>query len=269
MTRWAPAASLRSSRSHSVAASCGGRVERAGDRERRLLPIAEPAWSSPRLRRVRISIRPIESTSQTPGAGGVVADARRVAGQREDVADAERVRAQQLGLERHEVPVAGRRVDDALEVEVVLDPERDGHRAHPDPRHRRVADVDDVGAGVAQQPRGLERALDPDAPRRVDLDREHEPPVGERVGEPRSGAAARRSSAASANAVRGARARASESRRVGRRSAAGARAARRASAVPSASSAARIAAMCAGVVPQQPPTIRAPASSSRGTIEPK
>ena len=34
------------------------------------------------------------------------------------------------------------------------------------------------------------------------------------------------------------------------------------------SSAARMAAMWAGVVPQQPPTIRAPASSSRGTIEP-
>ena len=29
-------------------------------------PMGEPAWSSPRLSRVRISIRPIESTSQTP-----------------------------------------------------------------------------------------------------------------------------------------------------------------------------------------------------------
>ena len=31
---------------------------------------------------------------------------------------------------------------------------------------------------------------------------------------------------------------------------------------------ARIAAMWAGVVPQQPPTIRAPVSRSRGTIDP-
>jgi hypothetical protein len=31
---------------------------------------------------------------------------------------------------------------------------------------------------------------------------------------------------------------------------------------------ARIAAMWAGVVPQQPPMIRAPVSSSRGTIDP-
>ena len=102
-------------------------------------PMGEPAWSSPRLRRARISIRPIESTSQTPRAGGVVADPRRVAGEREDVPDAEGVRAQQLGLERHQVPVAGRDVDEALEVEVVLDPERDGHRAHAHARHRRVA----------------------------------------------------------------------------------------------------------------------------------
>ena len=36
-----------------------------------------------------------------------------------------------------------------------------------------------------------------------------------------------------------------------------------------ASRATRIAAMWAGVVPQQPPTIAAPASSIRGTIAPK
>ena len=36
-----------------------------------------------------------------------------------------------------------------------------------------------------------------------------------------------------------------------------------------ASIAARIAAMCSGVVPQQPPTIRAPASSMSPTIPPK
>ena len=54
-----------------------------------------------------------------------------------------------------------------------------------------------------------------------------------------------------------------------RRSAAARAPARRASAVVTAVEGGRIAAMCAGVVPQQPPTIRAPASSSRGTIEPK
>ena len=72
------------------------------------------------------------------------------------------MRAEQLRLERHQVPVAGREVDEALEVEVVLDPERDGHRAHPDPGHRRVLNVAQVGAGVAEEARGVDRALDAD-----------------------------------------------------------------------------------------------------------
>ena len=147
-------------------------------------PIDAPDGSSARFSRVRISISPIESTSQTPGPGRVVADPRRIAGQGDDVPDAERVGAEQLRLEGHQVPVARRAVDQALEVEVVLDPERDRQRAHPDPGHRRVRDVDDVDARVAQEPRRLDRPLDPDAPRRVDLDRDDEPPGGKQLGEP-------------------------------------------------------------------------------------
>ena len=66
MTRCAPAASLRSRRSHSVAASAAvgssaqAIVKPAG------WPIGDPDWSSPRLSRVRMSMSPIESTSQTP-----------------------------------------------------------------------------------------------------------------------------------------------------------------------------------------------------------
>ena len=175
------------------------------------------------------------------------------------------MRAQQLRLERHQVPVAGRRVDDALEVEVVLDPERDGHRAHPHPGHRGVADVDEVGARVAQQPRGVDRALDPDAPRRVDLDRDDEPARGERVGEARARPAARRrrssrrTRSAAPEPTSTSAARLAEPR------------ARRAASRPCRSRRARPASpRCApGVVPQQPPMIRAPASRSRGTIEPK
>ena len=80
---------------------------------------------------------------------GEVADPRRVAGQGQDVADAQGMGAEQLRLERHEVPVAGREVDEALEVEVVLDAERDGDAAHPDPGHGRVADIEEVDAGLA------------------------------------------------------------------------------------------------------------------------
>ena len=95
----------------------------------------------------------------------------------------EGVRAEQLRFEGHQVPVARRHVDDALEVEVVLDPERHGQRAHPDPGHRRIADVDDVDAGGLEQPRRLDRALDADRARRIDLDRDHEPAVGQGPGE--------------------------------------------------------------------------------------
>ena len=125
--------------------------------------------------------------SQIPVPGRVVADPRRIAGQRDDVADPERVGAEQLRLEGHQVPVARRAVDEALEVEVVLDPERHGQGAHPDPGHRRVGDVDEVDAGVAQEPGGLDRPLDPDAPRRVDLDRDDEPAGVEQLGQARRG----------------------------------------------------------------------------------
>ena len=201
--------------------------------------------------------------SQIAGPGRVVADPRRVAGQRDDVADPERVGAEQLRLEGHQVPVARRAVDEALEVEVVLDPERHGQGAHPDPGHRRVGDVDEVDAGVAQEPGGLDRPLDPDAPRRVDLDRDDELAGVEQLGQ-----AGRRRRVVGGG--RGGRRSVDEGgrveRSVGRRSSAGAAGAAVASA---ASSAARIAAMCSGVVPQQPPTIRAPAASRRGVTVPK
>ena len=78
-------------------------------------------------------------------------------------------------------------------------------------------------------------------------------------------------SAASAKAVRGLAptSGASGGAAAGRPSPVARAPARRLAAVSRASSAARIAAMCAGVVPQQPPRIRAPRSSTRGTIEPK
>ena len=169
----------------------GGRIERAGDREPG--PLADrPAG------RVLGEVEPRQHLDQPdrvdvpdPGPGRVVADPRRVAGQGDDVADPERVGAEQLGLEGHQVPVARRAVDEALEVEVVLDPERHGQGAHPDPGHRRVGHVDEVDAGVAQEPGGLDRPLDPDAARRVDLDRDDEP-AARRAARPGGSAVARR-----------------------------------------------------------------------------
>ena len=256
MIRWAPAAILRARRSHSVTASAAVGSSAQAIVNAGPLPIGDPAASSPRLsrpgsRRGRSSPRPRRRSPR------VVADPRRVAGQGEDVADAQRMGTEQLRFERHEVPVARRHVDDALEVEVVLDPERHGQRAHPDAGHRRVADVDDVDAGGLQEPGRLERALDADRARRVDLDGDDVAARRERPGETgrrRRPSIARRLGAGAWIAVGAA----------GRRSAAG----RRRPAV-RASIARRIAAMCSGVVPQQPPTMAAPASSMSPTIRPK
>ena len=240
----------------------GGRIERAGDGEPG--PLADRAAG-----RVLGEVEPRQHLDQPdridvpdPGPGRVVADPRRVAGQRDDVADAERVGAEQLRLEGHQVPVARRAVDEALEVEVVLDPERHRQGAHPDPGHRRVGDVDEVDAGVAQEPGGLDRPLDPDAPRRVDLDRDDEPAGVEQLGQAGRrrrvvGGRPRRASGPRAGSAVEARSASLDGRRGG------------AAVAAVASSAARIAAMCSGVVPQQPPTIRAPAASRRGVTVPK
>ena len=263
MIRCAPAASLRSRRSHSVVASAavGSRAQAivnagplADRRAGLVLAAVEPGQDLDQPDRVDVP---------DARAGRVVADPRRVAGQGEDVADAERMRAEQLRLERHEVPVAGREVDEALEVEVVLDPERDRHRAHPDPGHRRVADVDEVRArrrAGAARPRscgrsGCERGGS------ISTDTTNRP--SRRARRERGSAAAPPATVgrASANGGRAAPEPTSASAVEARRARAGAPRRRRSSI---ASSAARIAAMCSGVVPQQPPTIRAPGVEDPG-----
>ena len=113
-----------------------------------------------------------------------------------------------------------------------------------------------------QQPRGLDRPLDADAARRVDLDRDHEPARCEELGEagrrrPLLGRSVPSARAPGPRSCAGRRAAAGGRRRRAAASALDRRGRRR-------SSAARMAATCAGVVPQQPPTIRAPTASMRG-----
>ena len=177
--------SFRSRRSHSVAASAAVESRAQAIVNPARWPIDAPDGSSAQVEPGQDLDQADRIDVPDAGPGRVVADPRRVAGQGDDVADAEGVGAEQLRLERHQVPVTRRAMDQALEVEVVLDPE--GHRqgAHPDPGHRRVGDVDEVDAGVAQEPGRLDRPLDPDAPRRVDLDRDDEATGGEQLGEAR------------------------------------------------------------------------------------
>ena len=84
----------------------GGRIERAHDREPRALAD----------RRARLVLAPVQAAEDLDEPHGidipdacacrVIANPWRIAGERQDVADPEGMRAQELGLERHEVPVA-------------------------------------------------------------------------------------------------------------------------------------------------------------------
>ena len=121
-----------------------------------------------------ISISPIASTSQTAVVAGRSATRGGSPGQGQDVPNAERVGAQQLRLERHQVAVAGGQMDQALQAELLLDAERHRHGAHADSTGGGVADVDEVDAGLLEQAGGLDGPVDADRPRRVDLDRDDE-----------------------------------------------------------------------------------------------
>src|SRR5439155_16526842 len=106
-----------------------------------------------------------------PNAGRrrVVADAWRIAGERDDVANTERVRADQLRLERHQVLVAGGEVDQGVDANLLPDHERQRERAHADPRHRAVTDVDGVGTGSFDELSTGDAFGRIEAARRVDL----------------------------------------------------------------------------------------------------
>ena len=118
------------------------------------------------------------------------------------------------------------------------------HRAHADARERRVGDVDAVDAALRhQRARASMTLAGVDAARRIDLDADHE--LLAQLAQQQRG-----SSAASAARPAPAPARARAPRRRARASRPGRCDASRS----------RIARMCAGVVPQQPPTIRTPSS---------
>src|SRR5437879_10470822 len=106
----------------------------------------------------------------------VVARARRVAPEGEDVTDVERVGTEQVGLDPHQVPVA------TGEVHVDVEPGRLPHEqrrrqdGHPYTPERAVVDVDDLDAALLEELRALDELLDGVAPWRVELDGDDELP---------------------------------------------------------------------------------------------
>ena len=104
----------------------------------------------------------------------VVAGARRIAGHRQDVPDAERVGAQEVGLDAHEVPVAAGEVHVDVEARRLAHQERGRQDRHPDAPERAVVDVDDLDAALREELRALHELLDVVAARRIQLDRHQE-----------------------------------------------------------------------------------------------
>ena len=95
-------------------------------------PIGWPPTSQPWLSRDTTLVRPIESTSNTAVASGIVADAARIAGDEQQVAQAHRVRAEQVRLDAEQVPIAAGVVQQRLDAGLLLD--EHGQRQRADPR---------------------------------------------------------------------------------------------------------------------------------------
>ena len=115
----------------------------------------------------------------------VIADARRIASDDQQVAHAHRVRAEQIRLHPEQVSIAARVVEDGLHAGLLLDDERRRERAHPRARARTVGNVDEVHA-VNAQLAGLIHERPGIVPaRRHQLDADDELLSRERVGQPR------------------------------------------------------------------------------------
>ena len=206
-------------------------------------------------------IRPDRIDVPDARPGWVVADAWRVAGQREDVAHVERVSAEELRFERHQVAVARREVDEALEVEVVLDAEGDRQRAHADTRHgESLMLTRSTPASCSSRAASIVRSMRTERGGSISTLTTNcfaSSRLARRVG---GGGSAAEPLWRSAIGERGvpptsvlARARGHAQRTRARRASA-------------TSSAWRMWRMCSGVVPQQPPMIRAPASRKRRNL---
>ena len=154
---------------------------------------------------------------------------------------------------RHQVAVARGEVDDRLEAERLLQQPRQREATHAHARHRAVGDVDELDAQTAQILRAVEHLARVQSLRRIQLDADDEAPGLQLAPQP-GALAPRRGVSARLERARDGRAR----RGLGRTTGSG-----REVVSSNSASASRIAAMCAGVVPQQPPMTRTPASAKR------
>ena len=197
---------------------------------------------------VEAVVEPAHDVDQADGVdvedrGGVriVAQLGRVAGEAEDVAQADGRGAEQVGLDAEHIAVAAGVVQDGLDAGVLLDLDAEALGAHAGRGAGRVGHVDGVDAELGEQARAFDFLAAVDALGRNDFDERDE--------------AALLDQGADAGAL---------AERRGRRLGGDARQPRRRSLTRAWASMARMAERMArmwlGVVPQQPPTICAPAA---------
>ncbi len=171
----------------------------------------------------------------------IVSQLGRIAGEAEDVAQADGRSAQQVGLDAENVAVAAGVMQNRLDAGVLLNLDAEALRAHAGRGARRVGHVDGVHAELRQQARAFNLLGAVDALGRNDLDQGDELALLDQRADARA-LAERRGRRFRGDLRRACR------RRLTRACASMARMAE------------RMARMWLGVVPQHPPTICAPAA---------
>ena len=104
------------------------------------------------------------------GGVGIVAQLGRVAGEAEDVAQADGRGAQQVGLDGEQVAVAAGVVQNRLNAGVLLDLDAEALRAHAGRGARRIGHVDGMDAELGQDARAFDFLDAVDAAGRDDFD---------------------------------------------------------------------------------------------------
>src|SRR5207237_4853892 len=128
----------------------GGRVQRRAHAEGRRLA-DDPAEGIHALGHAAQHVDEAHAVDvEDGGRVGVVAGPGRVAGHGQDVADVERVSAEQVGLHAHQVPVATGEVHVHVEAGAVAHEQRGGQHRHSHAAERAVVDVDDLDAALPE-----------------------------------------------------------------------------------------------------------------------
>ena len=175
IANFAPAASFCRKRSASSSRSSAVGLTATPTKNDVGASIGRPLKSSPRFRRADQARQPDRVDLVDAARARVVADLGRVAGDREHVAHAFGVRAQQQRLEPEHGRVARRQVRDRLEPAGALDRAGDHQRADPGASGRVVVHVHELHeAGALERLGDLEQPAARAAERRVELHRDHE-----------------------------------------------------------------------------------------------